>query len=79
VKDIRLDTTRAKYWLGVGAQPSDPVWRLLSMFGLIEPQWQVQRLLATGGEKMTRNRKPKLQQNLNDVVAKTVEPKAATK
>jgi len=31
VKDIRLDTTRAKYWLGVGAQPSDPVWRLLSM------------------------------------------------
>lgn len=30
-KDIRLDTSRAKYWLGVGAQPSDPAWRLLSM------------------------------------------------
>ena len=30
-KDIKLDTARAKYWLGVGAQPSDPVWRLLSM------------------------------------------------
>ena len=30
-KDIKLDSARAKYWLGVGAQPSDPVWRLLSM------------------------------------------------
>ena len=30
-KDIRLDTARAKYWLGVGAQPSEPAWRLLSM------------------------------------------------
>ncbi|KAF3936004.1 hypothetical protein ABW20_dc0110121 [Dactylellina cionopaga] len=30
-KDIQLDVTRAKYWLGVGAQPSDPVWRLLAM------------------------------------------------
>lgn len=31
VKDIKLDISRAKYWLGVGAQPSDPAWRLLSM------------------------------------------------
>ena len=30
-KDIKLDTSRTKYWLGVGAQPSDPAWRLLSM------------------------------------------------
>jgi small subunit ribosomal protein S16 len=30
-KDIQLDSSRAKYWLGVGAQPSDPVWRLLGM------------------------------------------------
>lgn len=30
-KDIKLDTTRAKYWIGVGAQPSDSAWRLLSM------------------------------------------------
>jgi ribosomal protein S16 len=30
-KDIRLDSARVKYWLGVGAQPSDPAWRLLSM------------------------------------------------
>ncbi|KZF23039.1 ribosomal protein S16 [Xylona heveae TC161] len=34
-KDIRLDRARAKYWLGVGAQPSDPAWRLLTMIGLM--------------------------------------------
>jgi small subunit ribosomal protein S16 len=32
-KDIKLDTARAKYWLGVGAQPSEPAWRLLSLVG----------------------------------------------
>lgn len=31
VKDIQLDTARAKYWIGVGAQPTDTVWRLLAM------------------------------------------------
>jgi small subunit ribosomal protein S16 len=30
-KNIQLDTSRTKYWLGVGAQPSEPVWRLLSL------------------------------------------------
>ncbi|TGZ82861.1 hypothetical protein EX30DRAFT_339130 [Ascodesmis nigricans] len=44
VKDIRLDTVRAKYWLGVGAQPSDTMWRILAMFGLMEPRWGVERL-----------------------------------
>ncbi|KAI9882985.1 MAG: Ras- protein rsr1 [Watsoniomyces obsoletus] len=38
-KDIRLDISRAKYWLGVGAQPSDPAWRLLAMIGLLEPKF----------------------------------------
>lgn len=33
VKDIQLDTARAKYWIGVGAQPTDTVWRLLTMVG----------------------------------------------
>jgi len=40
-KDIKLDTARAKYWLGVGAQPSDPCWRLLAMRGLIEPKYSI--------------------------------------
>ncbi|CUS13690.1 unnamed protein product [Tuber aestivum] len=42
-KHIELDTARAKYWLGVGAQPSDPVWRLLSMVsrvGRSSPQFE---------------------------------------
>lgn len=30
-KDIRLDITRTKYWVGVGAQPTDVVWKLLTM------------------------------------------------
>nr|OQO23094.1 hypothetical protein B0A51_10678 [Rachicladosporium sp. CCFEE 5018] len=38
-KEIKLDVSRAKYWLGVGAQPSDTVWRLMSMIGLLEPKY----------------------------------------
>lgn len=34
-KDIKLDSQRAKYWIGVGAQPTDTAWRLLSMAGLL--------------------------------------------
>jgi hypothetical protein len=30
-KAVELDVSRAKYWLGVGAQPSDSAWRLLEM------------------------------------------------
>lgn len=30
-KDIRLDSVRARYWIGVGAQPSDTAWRILAM------------------------------------------------
>ena len=30
-KDIKLDATRARYWIGVGAQPSEPVWRMLAL------------------------------------------------
>ncbi|KAA8907450.1 ribosomal protein S16 domain-containing protein [Sphaerosporella brunnea] len=59
IKDIQLDTARAKYWLGVGAQPSDPVWRLLSMYGLIEPQWTVARIKAAAGEEAVKSKEPK--------------------
>ncbi|KAL4943419.1 hypothetical protein BDV06DRAFT_221257 [Aspergillus oleicola] len=37
-KDITLDRSRAKYWLGVGAQPSSSVWRLLNLAGLVQGQ-----------------------------------------
>src|SRR6266567_1756299 len=33
-KEIKLDSTRARYWIGVGAHPSDTAWRLLSMVRL---------------------------------------------
>ncbi|KAK1569743.1 ribosomal protein S16 [Colletotrichum navitas] len=39
-KDIRLDSLRARYWIGVGAQPTDTVWRLLSMVGILEPKYK---------------------------------------
>ena len=44
-KDIKLDTTRAKYWIGVGAQPTDTMWRLLSMVG----RHTSARILSTEG------------------------------
>ncbi|KAK3335097.1 ribosomal protein S16, mitochondrial [Neurospora tetraspora] len=39
-KDIKLDVTRAKYWIGVGAQPTETVWRLLSYVGILEPKYK---------------------------------------
>jgi small subunit ribosomal protein S16 len=33
-KQIELDSLRTKYWLGVGAQPSEPAFKLLSMVRL---------------------------------------------
>jgi len=30
-KDVKLDMTRAKYWIGVGAQPTDTARRILSL------------------------------------------------
>ncbi|THX76435.1 hypothetical protein D6D04_06799, partial [Aureobasidium pullulans] len=60
-KDIKLDIDRAKYWLGVGAQPSEPAWRLLSMvsrhkakeqglsIGLMEPKYRLGQELKKEG------------------------------
>ncbi|KAK0726229.1 ribosomal protein S16 domain-containing protein [Apiosordaria backusii] len=39
-KDIKLDITRAKYWIGVGAQPTETATRLLSMVGIVDPKYQ---------------------------------------
>ena len=36
-KEIRLKTDRLKYWLSVGAQPSDRVSWLLGKFGILPP------------------------------------------
>lgn len=49
-KDIKLDRLRAKYWLGVGAQPTDTMWRLLSMVGLLEPRYRLKEIAAHARE-----------------------------
>ncbi|KAF2251409.1 ribosomal protein S16 [Trematosphaeria pertusa] len=43
-KDVKLDISRARYWVGVGAQPSDTAWRLLSMVGILEPQYRISQI-----------------------------------
>ncbi|KAH8433079.1 37S ribosomal protein S16, mitochondrial [Aspergillus melleus] len=35
-KDISLDQSRARYWVGVGAQPTESVWRLLDLAGIAQ-------------------------------------------
>ncbi|KAG9258521.1 small subunit ribosomal protein S16 [Emericellopsis cladophorae] len=37
-KDIEMDVSRAKYWIGVGAQPTDRMWKILSMAGILPPK-----------------------------------------
>ena len=49
-KKIQLDTSRTKYWLGVGAQPSEPVWRLFSLVRLTNVVFP-QRGRAKRGER----------------------------
>ena len=46
VKDVKVDVSRAKYWLGVGAQPSDTVWRLLSMVCAFVTHWPMKSSLS---------------------------------
>lgn len=39
IKDIQLDFNRSKYWIGVGAQPTDTVARLFRKAGILHPTW----------------------------------------
>ncbi|KAG0673316.1 37S ribosomal protein S16, mitochondrial [Pichia californica] len=39
VKDVKLDFDRAKYWISVGAQPSDTIANLFKKAGLLHDQW----------------------------------------
>ncbi|ROT41077.1 hypothetical protein SODALDRAFT_322282 [Sodiomyces alkalinus F11] len=59
-KNIQLDTLRARYWIGVGAQPSDTVWRLLSMIGILEPKYGPNGFLnpKTAAKSMTEPSTP---------------------
>ncbi len=44
---IRLDVDRAKYWLGVGAQPSETVQTILKEQGLTSDLWLKARTKAS--------------------------------
>ncbi len=62
---IKIDSDRVQYWLGVGAQPTDPVLVLLKITG----DWQKFKGLP-GAEGTLRVKEPKV--NKNDVFAATV-------
>jgi hypothetical protein len=38
MKTVRLDFDRVKYWLSIGAQPSDPVSYLLALANVLPPK-----------------------------------------
>jgi small subunit ribosomal protein S16 len=70
---IEVDSERAQYWLGVGAQPTDPVQHLFTITG----DWQTDKaelfaaaLAAAGEEPVTEATTPRKK------AAKKAEPKA---
>ncbi|GAV54854.1 hypothetical protein ZYGR_0AS01770 [Zygosaccharomyces rouxii] len=56
-KDIQLDFDRAKYWIGVGAQPSETVTSLLKKCGILDENWghnyQSQKPLVSPRKEVT--------------------------
>ncbi|CDO53714.1 hypothetical protein DV451_004817 [Geotrichum candidum] len=51
IKDIRLDFNRSKYWIGVGAQPTDTVARLFRKAGILHPTWPAPHVGPTVEER----------------------------
>mmetsp|Transcript_14066 Transcript_14066/g.30552 ORF Transcript_14066/g.30552 Transcript_14066/m.30552 type:complete len:106 (-) Transcript_14066:47-364(-) len=48
IKEIRLKTDRLRYWLSVGAQPSDRVAWILGKFGVLPPpppRYSIERMV----------------------------------
>ena len=48
IKEIRLKTDRLRYWLSVGAQPSDRVAWILGKFGVLpppQPRYSVEKMV----------------------------------
>jgi small subunit ribosomal protein S16 len=56
---VKLDTDRAKHWLGVGAQPTDRVARFLDAAGLRERAARSNPNKAKPGEKATERAEEK--------------------
>uniref|UniRef100_A0A7S1H3T9 30S ribosomal protein S16, chloroplastic n=1 Tax=Thalassionema nitzschioides TaxID=33649 RepID=A0A7S1H3T9_9STRA len=56
IKEIRLKTDRLKYWLAVGAQPSDRVAWILGKFGILPPppqRYSPQRMIPKKDREKT--------------------------
>jgi small subunit ribosomal protein S16 len=63
---IEIDSERAQYWLSVGAQPTEPVLKLLKITG----DWQkFKGLPGAEGRLKTRARKPSKLELFNAVLA----------
>ncbi|MDA9918556.1 30S ribosomal protein S16 [Erythrobacter sp.] len=56
---VKLDEDRAKYWLGVGAAPSDRVLRFLDAAGIMEREARNNPNKAKPGEKATERAEEK--------------------
>ncbi|CCF56474.1 hypothetical protein KAFR_0B01750 [Kazachstania africana CBS 2517] len=39
IKEVNLNFGRSKYWIGVGAQPSDTVTRIFKKCGILDENW----------------------------------------
>lgn len=55
---FRVDTERAQYWLGVGAQPSDQVRSLFKKAGVAWPEWPKPAKETEAKEKRTKASSP---------------------
>jgi small subunit ribosomal protein S16 len=75
-KRIVLDTERANYWLGVGAQPTDRVARFLDVTGVRERAARNNPNKGKPGEKATE-RLEERQKKLDDAEAAKVAAAAA--
>jgi len=56
---VKLNEDRARYWLGVGAQPSDRVLRFLDAAGILEREARNNPNKAKPGEKATERAEEK--------------------
>ena len=74
---VKLDEDRARYWLGVGAQPSDRVARFLDAAGIRERAARSNPQKAEPGEKAKERAEEKAAKQAElDEAAKTAEDEA---
>ena len=76
---VKLNEDRARYWLGVGAQPSDRVLRFLDAAGILEREARNNPNKAEPGEKAKERAEEKAEKlKAADEAAKEAEEAAVT-